>query len=95
MSAQTPQMEVFDELRLRQEINGKWGAHGAHAEVYSMLLTDRDRLKALCEELREALHEIAKINARTLSGHSASDSLEACGSVARAALKKAEQAPKP
>lgn len=91
MSTQTPQMPVFNELRLRQEINDKWGAHGAHAEVYSMLLTDRDRLKALCEELREALVIIIATYEAAGSYQQVQDSAFNMMKIAEEALKKAQK----
>ena len=38
---------LFDEHALRREIEGHWGAHGAHAEVYRMLLKDSARYRYL------------------------------------------------
>lgn len=34
----TPEVPVFDELALAYEIERVWGEHGAHSEVYRMLL---------------------------------------------------------
>jgi len=39
--------KVFDEYALQEAIEGHWGKHGAHAEVYRMLLTDRNHQKAV------------------------------------------------
>lgn len=38
---------IFDEKFLQQEIEARWGKHGAHAEVYRMLLAKACRPEAL------------------------------------------------
>ena len=57
-SVASTEEKVFDEHALLREIEKVWGAHGAHAEVYRMLLASRcgpaDEAVAL---LREALRE--------------------------------------
>ncbi len=49
---------IFDETTLLREIAAKWGGYGAHAQVYAMLLKDRDKLKGQLEEAVEALKAI-------------------------------------
>lgn len=46
---------IFNEDALRQEIIGKWGEHGAHCEVFDMLLAGRDRLRVKVGEQHAAL----------------------------------------
>lgn len=54
MTQQTKgQTVVFDEAKLGDEIARVWGAHGAHAEVYSMLLKQRDGLLEALERIVE------------------------------------------
>ncbi|MDQ5930650.1 MAG: hypothetical protein QG594_2438 [Bacteroidota bacterium] len=49
-------MEIFNEQKLRAEIAKTWGEHGAHIEVYDMLLKkanvvlpQADVIKSVCE----------------------------------------------
>ena len=42
-------MEIFNEQKLRAEIAKTWGEHGAHIEVYDMLLKKANVIKSVCE----------------------------------------------
>lgn len=48
----TPEHPHFDEEALRAEIARVWGEHGAHADVYGMLLRDAGRYRWLRLNLR-------------------------------------------
>jgi hypothetical protein len=66
-------------------------------EVIEELETDRDRLRALCEELGGALTKVANDMSKWHGDGISPDEwkLNEWEQIARAALKKAEQAPKP
>jgi hypothetical protein len=50
-----PDPKPFDEQSVRCEIVKVWGEHGAHTEVYDMLLNERDDLKRLIKQVKELL----------------------------------------
>jgi hypothetical protein len=69
-------------------------------EDWHSLLIERDHYKALCEELREKLDNLQACSASVLNftpaiKNSLAIDLKYAIEIARAALKKAEQAPKP
>jgi type II secretory pathway component PulM len=93
MSAQTPQ--TVDDA-LIDAIADSLAAAGKKVTRYPLadqakverLEAERDHYKALCEELKGALQEIAKFN--TPEADRPSDHAD-CRAVARAALKKAKK----
>lgn len=46
----------FDESSLRADIVEKWGEHGAHAEVFDIMLAEIERLRAEVAAWRKDAH---------------------------------------
>jgi hypothetical protein len=83
MSAQTPQTDADVRISELEEI------YRAHVRDIVGLRTENDRLKALCEELREALGKMIHQAIEASSGLTEAQANEI--DEARAALKKAEK----
>ncbi len=84
---------VFDELALEKEIYEKWGPHGAHADVYRMLLKKCNERAAgwnLLEQVNQYLGNLQDSLEGTPYATAVADTV---GDIRRAITKLAETRP--
>jgi hypothetical protein len=90
-SNQSSGMPIFNEAKLGEEITRVWGMHGAHAEVFGMMLAERKELREQVKKLRKALWSITSgLDDHIKAKKVRCDSCEANVKEARAALKETE-----